>query len=138
MEEANLFLKTGIKTYGLCPKLSGLRKVDCNSEEELDCSGACTFTEKPMEYNLRVTEFMTKIKESQKEILIKLEGRNSKETAYCIFESGMLSKFAYLQNDQLSDDIPSQLELVTQVPETYYLLRQYIHQLNPNQILVLN
>ena len=81
---------------------------------------------------------MNKIKETQKEILIKLDGRNSNEKAYCIFKHGMLSKFSYLQNDQISDDIPSQLELVAQVPETYYLLRQFIHQLNPEQILVLD
>lgn len=138
MEEAHIFLKTGIKTYGLCPKLAGLRKVDCNAEDELNCSGACTFTENSKEYNLRTSEFMTKIKESQKEILVKLDGRNPNETAYCMFERGMLSRFSYLQNDEISDDIPAQLELVTQVPETYYLLRQYIHQLNPDQILVLN
>lgn len=137
MEEANTFLKTGIKTYGLCPKLSGLRKVNCAPEEELSCKGACHFTEKPGEYNNRVTEFMAKIKESQKEILISLDGRNPNETAYCMFESGMLSRFAYLENDQISDDIPSQLNVVSQVPETYYILRQYIHQINPEQIQVL-
>jgi DNA polymerase-3 subunit epsilon len=137
LEEASTFLKTGIKTYGLCPKLCGLRKVNCEAEEEMSCEGACDFTEKPKEYNKRVVEFMGKIKESQKEILIKLDGRNSNETAFCMFESGMLSRFAYLENDQITDDIPSQLDLVTQIPETYYLLRQYIHQISPEQIMVL-
>ncbi|SFB45497.1 exonuclease domain-containing protein [Algoriphagus aquimarinus] len=137
MDEANAFLKTGISTYGLCPKLCGLRKVNCDSEQEMSCNGGCDFTEKPQEYNNRVTDFMGKIKESQKEILIKLDGRNSNETAYCMFERGMLSRFAYLENDQITEDIPSQLELVTQVPETFYILRQYIHQINPEQILVL-
>ena len=137
MEEANTFLKTGIKTYGLCPKLCGLRKVNCLPEEEMSCNGACNFTEKPKEYNQRVAEFMGKIKESQKEILISLEGRNPNETTYCMFESGILSRFAYLENDQITDDITSQLNFVTQVPETYYILRQYIHQINPEQIQVL-
>ncbi|MFC5623844.1 exonuclease domain-containing protein [Algoriphagus winogradskyi] len=137
MEEANTFLKTGIETYGLCPKLCGLRKVNCEPEDLLRCEGACYFTEKPKEYNTRVSEFMEKIKDGQKEILIKLDGRNPRETAYCMFESGMLSRFAYLENDELTDDIPSQLDLVTQVPETYYILRQYIHQIDPEQIQVL-
>ncbi|MEB2778066.1 exonuclease domain-containing protein [Algoriphagus sp. D3-2-R+10] len=137
MEEANAFLKTGINTYGLCPKLCGLRKVNCDPEEEMSCDGACGFTEKPNEYNKRVAEFTGKIKASQKEILIRLVGRNTNETAYCMFESGMLSRFAYLGNDQVTEDIPSQLELVTQVPETYYILRQYIHQISPEQIMVL-
>ncbi|PZX53881.1 DNA polymerase-3 subunit epsilon [Algoriphagus ratkowskyi] len=137
IEEANSFLKAGINTYGLCPKLCGLRKVNCEEWDESRCEGACDLHEQPEVYNSRISEFIAKIKESQKEILIKLNGRDSNETTYCIFESGMLSKFAYIQNDQISDDIPSQLELVTQVPETYYLLRQFIHQLNPEQILVL-
>ena len=137
LEEANTFIKTGITTYGLCPKLCGLRKVNCEPEEALRCEGACDFIEKPSDYNLRVAEFMEKIKESHKEILIKLEGRTSDETAYCTFESGMLSRFAYLQNDQIFEDIPSMLTPVAQVPETYYLLRQFIHQLNPEQISVL-
>jgi len=137
MEEANAFLKTGIKTYGLCPKLCGLRKVNCEQDEEMRCEGGCDCTEKPTDYNNRVADFMAKIKESQKEILIKLQGRNSNEMAYCVFESGMLSRFAYLQNDQITDDIPSQLERVTQVPETFYILRQHIHHISPEQILVL-
>lgn len=138
MEEANTFLKTGIKTYGLCPKLCGLRKVNCEQEDELSCDGACNFTEKPKDYNNRVAEFMEKIKESQKEILIKLDGRKPNESAYCMFESGMLSRFAFLENDVISDEIPSRLDLVTQVPETYYILRQFIHQINPEQISVLD
>lgn len=137
MEEANTFLKTNIITYGLCPKLCGLRKVNCDLDDEMSCEGACHFTENPKDYNNRVGEFVDKIKESQKEILLKLDGRNSNETAYCLFERGMLSRFAYLQHDQITDDIPSQLDLVTQVPETYYILRQYIHQISPQQILVL-
>lgn len=137
LEEAKAFLKNGIKTYELCPKLCGIRKVNCEPEEEMSCEGACDFAEKPKEYNNRVAKFMEKIKESQKEILIKLEGRNPDETAYCMFESGMLSRFAYLKIDQITDDIPSQLELVAQVPETYYILRQYIHQISPEQVVVL-
>ncbi|PZX49639.1 exonuclease domain-containing protein [Algoriphagus chordae] len=137
MEEANTFLKTGIKTYGLCPKLCGLRKVNCDSEEDMKCEGACDFSENPKEYNKRLAEFMDKIKASQKEVLIKLEGRSPDETAYCMFERGMLSRFAFLANDQISEDIPSQLDLVTQVPETFYILRQFIHQINPEQIMVL-
>ena len=138
IEEANTFLKTGILTYGLCPKLCGLRKVNCESEQEMICEGACDLSENPEAYNQRVAEFMTKIKESQKEILIKLDGRNPHESAYCLFESGMLSRFAYLQHDKLTDDIPSQLEPVIRVPETYYLLRQFIHQLDPEQVQLLD
>ncbi|MEP2347208.1 MAG: exonuclease domain-containing protein, partial [Algoriphagus sp.] len=137
MEEANLFLKTGIITYGLCPKLCGLRKVNCSSEDELPCEGACDFSEEPKYYNQRVAEFMHKIKDSQQEILIKLDGRTDSEYAYCLFEQGMLSKFAYLEEGLISAAIPALLEPVPQVPETYYLLRQYIHQISSDQILVL-
>jgi DNA polymerase-3 subunit epsilon len=137
LDEANAFLKTGIKTYGLCPKLCGLRKVNCESEVELQCQGACDATELPKVYNQRIGEFTNKIKESQKEILITLAGRDSGETAYCLFERGMLSKYAFLPSGTNTNEISAQLTVVTQVPETYYLLRQFIHQLDPEQIQVL-
>jgi DNA polymerase-3 subunit epsilon len=137
MEEATSFLKEGIATYGLCAKLCGLRKVYCAEEYSLKCEGACEGNQSPEEYNTGVAAFLKVIKESQKEILIDLDGRSEKERLYCLFERGILTRFGYVPAAKLQQDILSQLELVNPVPETYYILRQYIHHLHPDQISVL-
>ncbi len=137
LEEANQFLKTGIELYGLCPKLSGMRKVTCSEDDEFNCKGACLATEDPSAYNLRISDFLDKIKEGNKEILIQLPGRDQEENAWCLFERGILSKYGFFNQSLEEVEIHEKLQIVPKVPETYYILRQFIHQLNPGQIRVL-
>lgn len=138
LEEANTFIKEGIQAYGLCPKLCGLRKVNCSDEDHLRCEGACHYTEPPKSYNSRLNDFLDKIKESQKEILVRLNGRNERELAYCVFERGMLSKFGYVSASLSDEEVLNQLSVVGQLPETYYILRQFIHKLSPEQVMILD
>lgn len=137
MEEANAYLKEGITTYGLCAKYCGMRKVNCEEDYELKCQGACDGDQTSEAYNVGVASFLKKIKESQNEILIELEGRSEQEKLFCLFERGILSRYGYVTEEKLEDDIVSQLTQVNPVPETYYILRQYIHQLRPEQISLL-
>jgi len=58
LEEANAYLKGGIELHELCPKLSGLRKVNCSAELPNSCSGACTTEESPNVYNPKVDRFL--------------------------------------------------------------------------------
>lgn len=133
-EEATQFLKSGIEAYGLCQKLCGLRKVTCQVVQDESCRGACSSSEKPDAYNARALEFLTLIHESKKDLMLALPGREEGEKAYCYFEGGMLSRYAYLKGG----DFPNaeELEVVPRVPETFYILRQYIHLLDPEQIRV--
>lgn len=133
-EEANLFLKTGIESYQLCQKLSGLRRVSCESVADPSCLGACQSSENPDTYNERVGEFITLIKTSKRDLMLSLPGRNAGEMAYCYFEGGMLSRYSFLKTAEFPD--PEELEMVPKIPETFYILRQYIHQIDPEQIRV--
>jgi DNA polymerase III subunit epsilon len=133
-EEANQFLKTGIKAYQLCQKLSGLRKVTCQVLKDETCLGACASSENPLTYNERVEDFIQGIKKSKKDLMLNLPGREEGESAYCYFEGGMLSRYSYLKSPDFPD--PSELETVPKIPETYYILRQYIHQIDAAQIRV--
>lgn len=130
-DEAKEYLKTGINTYELCPKLCGLRKVNCKVVQDSSCLGACACEEKPKEYNSRAQDFIQKIKESKGGIKIEFPGREEEEKAICIFEAGMLTEYGFVKND----DEP--LERVRPYPETSYLLKQFFHQIDPEQIQVI-
>ncbi|GAB3224395.1 GIY-YIG nuclease family protein [Algoriphagus aestuariicola] len=133
-EEAMQFLKSGIETYRLCQKLCGLRRVSCEVVHDETCLGACKSSEVPGDYNLRVEEFLTLIHESKRDLMLSLPGRVEGEKAFCYFEAGMLSRYSYLKMDDFPN--PDDLEVVPKVPETFYVLRQFIHQLEPEQIRV--
>ena len=133
-EEANQFLKQGIETYQLCQKLSGLRKITCQAVQDQSCLGACQSTEIPDTYNERAGDFIRLIRESKKDLMLNLPGREEGEKLFCFFEGGMLSRYAYLKSDDFPD--PQDLEVVLKIPETFYILRQYIHQIPADQLRV--
>ncbi len=133
-EEAVQFLRSGIEAYRLCHKLCGLRKVACEVVQDDACLGACKSSEIPDAYNARVEEFLALIHESKKDLMLTLPGREEGEKAFCYFEGGMLSRYSYLSSEGFPD--PEELEVVPKVPETFYILRQFIHQLLPEQIRV--
>lgn len=136
-DEANAFLKMGIEQYGLCSRLSGLRKVNCPIVQDPNCQGACVSEELPSEYNSRVEEFLKWISASQKELMITLQGKDESEVAVCLFERGILSKYGFFPKEENEKITSEMLEIVPQVPETFYILRQFIHQFDPAQIRVL-
>jgi DNA polymerase-3 subunit epsilon len=123
--------------YQLCPKLSGLRKVNCNEESEQQCSGACKNEEDNKSYNQKVKSFLDQIKVSQKEILLEFEGREKSEKAYCVFDRGVLTKFGFIKDLNEKEDLISRLESVPRIPETYYILRQFFPKFQADQIRIL-
>jgi DNA polymerase III subunit epsilon len=133
-DEAHQFLKSGIENFQLCQKLCGLRKVTCEIVQDQICQGACQAKEDPKSYNLRVLEFITLIKESKKEILLTLPGRKPDEKVLCQFEGGMLSRYGFIEQDEKSLEF---LEVVPRIPETFYILRQFLPTLNPDSIEVM-
>jgi DNA polymerase III subunit epsilon len=133
-EEANQFLKSGIENFQLCQKLCGLRKVTCEIVQDHNCQGACQSKENPKAYNNRVLEFITLIKGSKKEILLTLPGRKPGERAICQFEGGILSKYGFIEQEE--ENLES-LEVVPRIPETFYILRQFLPSLDPDSIEVM-
>ncbi|GAB2486847.1 exonuclease domain-containing protein [Algoriphagus taiwanensis] len=133
-EEALGFLKSGIENFQLCKKLSGLRKVTCETVQDEICQGACKSQEEPKSYNVRAKEFISLIRKSKLDLILELPGREEEEKAICYFENGMLSRFGFIQD--WAGDINS-LEVVPKVPETFYVLRQFLPKLNQDSIRVL-
>jgi len=137
-DEAISFLKDGIKNYELCARLCGLRKAACQEGEVLSCQGKCNSELNPEIYNIRVDEFVKRIEESRKEILLKLPGREPNEIAACVFERGILKSYGYLNENSQLENMLENLTSVPSVPETYYILKQFLPRLNAEQIQVLD
>lgn len=133
-EEARHFLMEAVVVYQLCQRLCGLRTVSCEKAGDDLCRGACGSGLSPIDYNDRAEELIRKIKDSKREILITLPGRKPEEKAGCVFEGGILSRYGFVEKEEVD---PSDLELVSPIPETFYLLRQYFHRFSPEQVRVL-
>jgi len=133
-EEARQFLMEAVEVYRLCQKLCGLRAVTCAVVQDTSCQGACGSGENPTDYNQRAEECINRIKGAKKELLITLPGRKEGEKAACLFQGGILAKYGFLEKDSI---VSEDLEMVPLVPETYYLLRQFIHRIPEDQIQVL-
>ena len=133
-EEARLFLMEAVEVYNLCQKLCGLRAVTCAMVQDSTCQGACSSGESPIHYNGRVEEWIDRIKGSKKELQITLPGRKEGEKAVCLFKGGILAKYGYLEKEQVES---GDLEMVPLIPETYYLLRQFIHRIPQDQIQIM-
>lgn len=133
-EEAKQFLLEAIEVYQLCQKLCGLRTVTCAVVQDTSCQGACASAEDPIPYNQRVEECVHRIAGSKKELLITLSGRKEGEKAACLFQGGILARYGFFESETIA---PEDLEMVPQIPETYYLLRQFIHRIPEEQIQVL-
>lgn len=137
-DEANSFLKMGIEQYQLCGRLSGLRKVNCTEIQDANCLGACYTAESSQDYNLRVEEFLTKISTSQKTLKITVPGKMESELAVCVFERGILTRYGFFPKEEEEKIKIEMIDQVPQVPETFYILRQFIHQFDQDQIQVLD
>ncbi len=133
-EEARHFLMEAVEVYQLCQKFCGLRAVTCAVVQDTSCQGACSSGENPADYNHRVEECINRIKGAKKELLITLPGRKEGEKAACLFQGGILAKYGFLEKEFI---VSEDLEMVPLIPETYYLLRQFIHRIPEDQIQVL-
>lgn len=133
-EEAKQFLIEAIEVYQLCQKLCGLRAVTCAVVQDTSCQGACGSGENPTHYNQRVEECINRILGAKKELLITLPGRKEGEKAACLFQGGILARYGFFESETVA---PEDLEMVPQIPETYYLLRHFIHRIPEEQIQVL-
>lgn len=137
-EEAHAFLKEGIKSFGLCPRLCGLRKAPCDEGGFLSCQGTCNSELPPQEYSRNAKKFIHLIEESKREILVKFKGRSDQEIAACVFDRGVLKSYGYFNEMTELESLLEQLEPVPTVPETFYILKQFLPSLAPEQIQVLN
>jgi len=135
-DEALEFTRGIISKFELCEKLCGLRKVNCKKMTNSVCGGACTGEIKPENYNQRVAAMLSSLAETKGEISIELEAPEDFESVECVFENGILSKYIF-RREEKPEDTGFEWTVVPRIPETFYILRRFIHTLRPESIKVL-
>jgi DNA polymerase-3 subunit epsilon len=83
--------------YQLCPKLTGLFETEnaCYSHKIGECKGACIHAEIAAEYNIRVTEFMSKNILDNVNCIIVDRGRKIEERSAVVLENGKVIGYCF-------------------------------------------
>lgn len=83
--------------FKLCQKLTGLyeTKTHCFQYSINECDGACVGSVSPAEYNLRVTDFISKNSFENKSMVIVDRGRNINERSAILVENGEYKGYAF-------------------------------------------
>lgn len=100
------FMWEKVKTFELCPKLSGLQlsKGLCFSHQSGSCKGACQGVEAPKKYNKRAQQAVDSFFEKGQTVAIVGKGRNPDEKSVVLVENGNYLGFGFFdQQEAISD-----------------------------------
>lgn len=141
--EAWAVLLTGVASYKLCPKLSGIQKTpkSCYDYDLHKCLGACTGEEAYEEYNLRADNWITDLHKNSGRVLIKEKGRTAQEQAAILFEDGVLKAYGFIDNElavNSTEELVESLTVVKPVPETNYILHYFLGKQKLDMVLLQN
>ncbi|HYV93733.1 MAG TPA: exonuclease domain-containing protein [Chitinophagales bacterium] len=90
LQEARVFLNEKITEFHLCPKLCNLQRsiAACHDHAAGNCDGACIGEVSAEDYNARVREALSAMKQDSITCAIVGDGRNEKERSIVIMENG--------------------------------------------------
>jgi len=117
--ELKNYLKDLITDYNLCPRLGGLQPLSsgkCNYIEDLDCRGACTQSEKPATYNLRVQQAVEERVERESTYVLKQESADGASQAIVLVEKGRYKGYGMLD---IKDEIENIEFIKTKIHSAY-------------------
>ncbi len=108
------FLWEKVKTYDLCPKLSGLQtaKGPCYAHQSGTCGGACEGKEKKKKYNQRVQKAIDSFFGDGETVAIIGRGRVREERSLVLVENGIYAGYGYLDTETQIDDLDSARQYV--------------------------
>jgi len=140
--EAWKFLMDNVGTFELCPKLSGMQKSNeaCFDHKIQKCKGACCGQEDAESYNERVKLFLATIDQMSGSILIREKGRNAEEQAAMFFENGLFSGYAFISRTESISKLSEVFDIlkkVKMIPESKYILRNFLGKIPMNNIMVI-
>jgi DNA polymerase III subunit epsilon len=100
------FLWEKVKTFDLCPKLSGLQlaKGLCFSHQSGSCKGACQGVEGMKKYNKRVQKAVDSFFEKGATVAIIGRGRRPEEKSVILVENGNYLGFGFFDHEQQVSD----------------------------------
>ncbi len=114
------FLWEKVRTFDLCPKLSGLQlaKGLCFEYQTGKCHGACTGAEPAAAYNARVEKAIESFKVPGGSVAIIGKGRNIEEQSLVLVERGNYVGYGFFDRQSSISDFESAKFLVKRSPET--------------------
>jgi DNA polymerase-3 subunit epsilon len=118
--EAWNFLWEKVRTFDLCPKLSGLQvaKGLCFDYQTGECHGACMCIETVKKYNKRVHKAIFSFSSQGSSVAIIGKGRNMDEQSLVLVEKGNYLGFGFFDSQVSISDLESARTYVRQSAET--------------------
>lgn len=128
------FLWQKVRTYELCPKLSGLQvaKGLCFEYQTGGCHGACMGVETVKKYNKRAQQAMDSLHEKGNSVAIIGRGRHNDEQSLVLVESGSYFGFGFFDREVAISNLESARQYVrksTETPTVQNLINSYL--MNP-------
>ena len=107
--DAWTFLWEKVKTYELCPKLSGLQVARgiCFSHQSGTCKGACMEVETVKKYNIRIQEAVDSFFEKGESLAIIGKGRQVDEKSVVLVENGSYLGYGFFHRQEKISDFES-------------------------------
>lgn len=118
--EAWNYLWEKVRTFDLCPKLSGLQvaKGLCFDYQIGECHGACMNVEPARKYNKRVENAILSMYENGRTVAIIGKGRSLEEQSLVLVEKGNYLGYGFFDNTVAISDVESARTFVRKSPET--------------------
>tara|TARA_R110000751_G_scaffold105719_2_gene201701 strand:- start:2505 stop:3869 length:1365 start_codon:yes stop_codon:yes gene_type:complete len=139
--EARQYLETLCSTFELCPKYCHLQEnvAVCSHYKIKQCIGICSDLQMVNEYNDRVKEALTSLKEVQTDVFIKIKGRTADENAFVFIQENNYSGYGFVPKET---PIHQPQDLVTFIVrqkntlETQRIIESYLRK-NPDSFFSL-
>jgi DNA polymerase III subunit epsilon len=129
--EAWNYLWEKVRTFDLCPKLSGLQvaKGLCFDYQTGECHGACMNIETSKKYNKRVERTIASMYENGSTVAIIGKGRSLEEQSLVLVEKGNYLGYGFFDNGISISDVESARTFVrksVETPTVQNLINSYI------------
>jgi len=128
------FLWDKVRTYELCPKLSGLQlsRELCFEYQTGNCHGACMCVEPQQLYNSRCQEAIRSVTDEGNSVAIIGKGRNAREQSLVLVERGKYLGFGFLDRKAPVEDFEFVRGVISpgvETPTVQNLINSYL--MNP-------
>ena len=100
--DCRAYLERICAQFELCPKFCHLQETvaQCSHYKITSCKGVCSSEETVSSYNTRVTEAITYIQESKRDLVLKQKGRNTNEEAFVLIKNNVYLGYGFLDKSE--------------------------------------
>ena len=139
--EARQYLETLCSTFELCPKYCHLQEnvAVCSHYKIKQCIGICSDLQMINEYNDRVKDALTSLKEVQTDVFIKIKGRTADENAFVFIQENNYSGYGFVPKEtpiQQPKDLETFIVRQKNTLETQRIIESYLRK-NPDSFFSL-